>query len=453
MVASLRRCAGGRRALRPSDLRACARRGRAMRISGLALAVAGALALCPPAAPAATFTAACSGGSGDVGSLRAAITVANTNLTADTVSLGAGCRYALGEPDNNWYGPNGLPPIASDITIEGNGATIARGPGAARSGCCSSARIPPPGHAGATVTPGPGEADAAGRDARRAASPRAGTSTAAGAPGHGRRDLQPGHGPDRAQHADRQHRPAAVARNRPRARAAVASEPTRVGRAHQGGGFGAGNFRAAPRAERQRRAAAAGRRLPRHRGRQRARDGAGAGGARRPGPAGFAGFRERRRTARGGGGTTRGRRRRRRRQLRRRRRGPPGSQGAAGVGGVGGGGGIGGGGASRRGRRWRRLRRRRRRRPSSRAPATPAAPAASAAAAAAAPGRRARASVVEPPPSRASGGGGAGMGGAIFNMQGRLDDPQLHARRQRGRGRRGPRARRAARGWAARCST
>ena len=101
-----------------------------MRISGLALAVAGALALCPPAAPAATFTAACSGGSGDVGSLRAAITVANTNLTADTVSLGAGCRYALGEPDNNWYGPNGLPPIASDITIEGNGATIARLPGA-----------------------------------------------------------------------------------------------------------------------------------------------------------------------------------------------------------------------------------------------------------------------------------------------------------------------------------
>ena len=28
--------------------------------------------------------------------------------------------------NNNWYGPNALPPIASDITIEGNGATILR---------------------------------------------------------------------------------------------------------------------------------------------------------------------------------------------------------------------------------------------------------------------------------------------------------------------------------------
>src|SRR5262245_29288344 len=28
--------------------------------------------------------------------------------------------------DNNWYGPNGLPAIDNDITIEGNGATIQR---------------------------------------------------------------------------------------------------------------------------------------------------------------------------------------------------------------------------------------------------------------------------------------------------------------------------------------
>src|SRR5207244_583818 len=29
---------------------------------------------------------------------------------------------------NFWYGPNGLPAISSQITIEGNGATIARDP-------------------------------------------------------------------------------------------------------------------------------------------------------------------------------------------------------------------------------------------------------------------------------------------------------------------------------------
>ena len=79
-----------------------------------------------PAAGAATFTAACSGSTGDVTSLITAITAANSSAGADTVELGAGCTYAVIAAHNNWYGPNGLPPIASDISVEGNGATILR---------------------------------------------------------------------------------------------------------------------------------------------------------------------------------------------------------------------------------------------------------------------------------------------------------------------------------------
>lgn len=43
-----------------------------------------------------------------------------------TISLKAGCTYSLAMPDNYWYGPNALPPIASDITVEGNGAVVER---------------------------------------------------------------------------------------------------------------------------------------------------------------------------------------------------------------------------------------------------------------------------------------------------------------------------------------
>src|SRR5438105_10360947 len=57
-----------------------------------------------------------------------AVTAANTNAGADTITLTAGCTYTFAVADNNWYGPNALPAIASDITIEGNGATIARAP-------------------------------------------------------------------------------------------------------------------------------------------------------------------------------------------------------------------------------------------------------------------------------------------------------------------------------------
>ena len=58
--------------------------------------------------------------------------------------LPASTTYTLTQPDNpttnasagredqNWYGPNGLPAIDNDITIQGNGSTITRTGSAAR---------------------------------------------------------------------------------------------------------------------------------------------------------------------------------------------------------------------------------------------------------------------------------------------------------------------------------
>ena len=80
----------------------------------------------PSAASASTLVASCSGTTGNTGSLAAAITSANLSPGADLIQLGAHCTYSLTAVDNYWYGPNGLPPIASEITIEGNGATITR---------------------------------------------------------------------------------------------------------------------------------------------------------------------------------------------------------------------------------------------------------------------------------------------------------------------------------------
>ena len=78
------------------------------------------------AANASAFAAACSGTTGDAGSLVAAINGANNAIGASTVALGPGCTYTLTAANNYWYGPNGLPAIANAITIQGNGATIAR---------------------------------------------------------------------------------------------------------------------------------------------------------------------------------------------------------------------------------------------------------------------------------------------------------------------------------------
>jgi hypothetical protein len=90
----------------------------------------GVLAFGAGEAGAVTLTAACSGTTGDVGSdsgsLVSEINEANAAGGANTVQLGAGCAYTLTAVDNYWYGPNGLPGIASTITIQGNGATIAR---------------------------------------------------------------------------------------------------------------------------------------------------------------------------------------------------------------------------------------------------------------------------------------------------------------------------------------
>jgi hypothetical protein len=104
----------------------------------------------PATAPAANIPAACSGTTGDVASLVDAIEAANTNTGPDTVALGANCVYTLTAPHNHWYGPNGLPPIASDITVAGNGATIAR------SGAASRFRLFFVGADSTYVTPGAG---------------------------------------------------------------------------------------------------------------------------------------------------------------------------------------------------------------------------------------------------------------------------------------------------------
>jgi hypothetical protein len=97
--------------------------------SGLALTAAGTIALCSTTASAQTFTAGCSNGAGDPGALVSAIDAANGAPGPDTVELGAGCVYRFVQRDAIWYGAEALPPIASDVTIEGHGATIARDPG------------------------------------------------------------------------------------------------------------------------------------------------------------------------------------------------------------------------------------------------------------------------------------------------------------------------------------
>ena len=57
--------------------------------------------------------------------LIADIEIANKSGGTNTIDLEPK-TYGLDKVDNYWYGPNGLPPIASDITIVGNGAKIER---------------------------------------------------------------------------------------------------------------------------------------------------------------------------------------------------------------------------------------------------------------------------------------------------------------------------------------
>ncbi|HNT77417.1 MAG TPA: hypothetical protein PKH77_20580, partial [Anaerolineae bacterium] len=71
----------------------------------------------------------------DVSELVNAITTANGNGEADVLILEAGCTYSLtasNQTDPDGYGPVGLPPIVSPMTIQGNGATIQRDSGTFR---------------------------------------------------------------------------------------------------------------------------------------------------------------------------------------------------------------------------------------------------------------------------------------------------------------------------------
>src|SRR5262245_13491074 len=69
-------------------------------------------------ARAAVFNVA----AGDVAGLVSAINQANGNGQADTIILAAG-TYRIRTVNNNTDGPNGLPSIRSQITIQGAGAT------------------------------------------------------------------------------------------------------------------------------------------------------------------------------------------------------------------------------------------------------------------------------------------------------------------------------------------
>ncbi len=72
--------------------------------------------------------------------LAAAITAANTDTAsggcvagsgADILTLRPNSTHTLTRIDNNTFGPTGLPVVASEILIEGNGATIERKKGSA----------------------------------------------------------------------------------------------------------------------------------------------------------------------------------------------------------------------------------------------------------------------------------------------------------------------------------
>src|SRR4051794_38151756 len=95
------------------------------RTCGTVAAAALSAAVCAPNAGATEIVlTSCPGGNGDPAGLVSAITTANVSAGPDSIVLPTGCRYELTTPNNTWYGPNGLPPIASDITVEGHGCTI-----------------------------------------------------------------------------------------------------------------------------------------------------------------------------------------------------------------------------------------------------------------------------------------------------------------------------------------
>src|SRR5437588_11561204 len=75
----------------------------------------------------ATFTVAAGDVYGPAG-LVADLNAANANYQANTIVLAAGSTYTLTQVNNFWFGPTGLPPVSSTLTIEGNGAVLRRDP-------------------------------------------------------------------------------------------------------------------------------------------------------------------------------------------------------------------------------------------------------------------------------------------------------------------------------------
>ena len=61
---------------------------------------------------------------GDVAGLIQALDDANSIAQPNVINLAPGATYLLTAPDNDTNGPNGLPALLSNITINGNGAVI-----------------------------------------------------------------------------------------------------------------------------------------------------------------------------------------------------------------------------------------------------------------------------------------------------------------------------------------
>ena len=97
-------------------IRGWGRLGSAALLAGLLMGVAA------PPARAATFDVP----DGDVAGLIAAINAANGNGQPDTINLAANGTYVVTTGPYAAAGPNGLPSITSQITVNGNGATIER---------------------------------------------------------------------------------------------------------------------------------------------------------------------------------------------------------------------------------------------------------------------------------------------------------------------------------------
>jgi hypothetical protein len=88
--------------------------------------LAAAIALLPATASGAVINVPCSSDNNSE-ALQDAVLQANANPGPDTISLAVGCTYTFFQGATHaggWFGINALPPIASDVTIEGNGATL-----------------------------------------------------------------------------------------------------------------------------------------------------------------------------------------------------------------------------------------------------------------------------------------------------------------------------------------